>query len=93
MDWVLVGKSYLILLIGHISIHLIQGMLRLRRRCGLSFGIEDWVDGKTGLYIIFHILSLRFVGTLKFSVLDSLVCGLSICFGNKIFLPDNPYIY
>ena len=46
MDWILVGKSYLILLIGHISIHLIQGMLRLRRRCGLSFGIEDWVEWK-----------------------------------------------
>ena len=46
MDWILVVKSYLIVLIGHISIHLIQGMLRLRRRCGLSFGIEDWVEWK-----------------------------------------------
>ena len=50
MDWIWFGKSYLILLIGalsiHLAIHLVKGMLRLRRKYGLSFGIEDWVEWK-----------------------------------------------
>ena len=46
MDWILVGKLYLTALIGTVSIHLVQGMLRLRRKYGLSFGIEDWVEWK-----------------------------------------------
>jgi len=50
MVWIWLGKSYLILLIGalsiHLAIHLVQGMLRLRRKYGLSFGIEDWVEWK-----------------------------------------------
>ena len=48
MDWIWLGKSYLILLIGalsiHLAIHLVKGMLRLRRKYGLSFGIEDWSE-------------------------------------------------
>ena len=46
MDWILVGKSYLIVVIGTVSIHLIKGMLRLRRKYSLSFGMEDWVEWK-----------------------------------------------
>ena len=46
MDWILVGKSYLIVVIGIVSIHLIKGMLRLRRKYSLSFGMEDWVEWK-----------------------------------------------
>ena len=46
MDWIIVGKLYLTALIGTVSIHLIKGMLRLRRKYGLSFGMEDWVEWK-----------------------------------------------
>ena len=46
MDWILIGKSYLIFQIGAVSIHLIKGILRLRRKYGLSFDIEDWVEWK-----------------------------------------------
>jgi hypothetical protein len=46
MDWILIGKSYLIFQIGAVSIHLIKGMLRLRRKYGLSFDREDWVEWK-----------------------------------------------
>ena len=65
MDWIWIGKSYLILLIGalsiHLVIHLVQGMLRLRRRCGLSFGIEDWVEWKDWFiyYLPYTIALLR----------------------------------
>ena len=46
MDWILLGKSYLIFQIGTVSVQLIKGMLRLRRKYVLSFGIEDWVEWK-----------------------------------------------
>jgi hypothetical protein len=46
VDWIVLGKLYLTGLIGYISIYLIKGMLRLRRRYSLSFGIEDWVEWK-----------------------------------------------
>ena len=47
--------------------------------------MKNWVDGKTGLYITSYILQIRFVGILKFGLLDSLVCELSIFFLNNIF--------
>ena len=65
MDWIWFGKSYLILLIGalsiHLAIHLVQGMLRLRRKYGLSFGIEDWVEWKDWFiyYLPYTIALLR----------------------------------
>ena len=46
MDWVLVGKLFLTGLISTISSQLIKGMLRLRRKYSLSFGMEDWVEWK-----------------------------------------------
>ena len=46
MDWILIGKSYLIFQTGTVSVYLIKGILRLRRKYGLSFGIEDWVEWK-----------------------------------------------
>ena len=65
MDWIWFGKSYLILLIGalsiHLAIHLVQGMLRLRRKYGLSFGIEDWVEWKDWFiyYLPYTIVEIR----------------------------------
>jgi hypothetical protein len=61
MDWILVGKSYLIVVIGTVSIHLIKGMLRLRRKYGLSFGMEDWVEWKDWFiyYLPYTIALLR----------------------------------
>ena len=46
MDWILLGKSYLIFQTGTVSVHLIKGILRLRRKYDLSFDIEDWVEWK-----------------------------------------------
>ena len=53
--------------------------------------MKNWVDGKTGLYITSYILQIRFVGILKFGLLDSLVCELSIFFGIifLVVLPKN----
>ena len=65
MDWIWLGKSYLILLIGalsiHLAIHLVKGILRLRRKYGLSFGIEDWVEWKDWFiyYLPYTIALLR----------------------------------
>ena len=46
MDWILIGKSYLIFQTGTVSVYLIKGILRLRRKYDLSFDIEDWVEWK-----------------------------------------------
>ena len=61
MDWILIGKSYLIFQIGTVSIHLIKGMLRLRRKYSLSFGMEDWVEWKDWFiyYLPYTIALLR----------------------------------
>ena len=61
MDWILVGKSYLIVVIGTVSIHLIKGMLRLRRKYSLSFGMEDWVEWKDWFiyYLPYTIVEIR----------------------------------
>ena len=70
MDWILVGKSYLIVVIGIVSIHLIKGMLRLRRKYSLSFGMEDWVEWKDWFifYLPFHTALIRCYSTYWFGV-------------------------
>ena len=61
MDWILIGKSYLIFQIGTVSVQLIKGMLRLRRKYVLSFGIEDWVEWKDWFiyYLPYTIAEVR----------------------------------
>ena len=61
MNWILVGKSYLIFQIGAVSVQLIKGMLRLRRKYALSFSIEDWVEWKDWFicYLPYTIALLR----------------------------------
>jgi len=54
MDWIFeVGKLFFNGLILFLSWDLLTGTLRLRRKYGLSFGVEDWVEWKD--WFIFYL--------------------------------------
>ena len=61
MDWIIIGKLFLTALMLHISLDLFKGMLRLRRKYGLSFGMEDWVEWKDWFifYLPLHTARIR----------------------------------
>ena len=54
IDWIFeVGKLFFNGLILFLSWDLLTGILRLQRKYGLSFGVEDWVEWKD--WFIFYL--------------------------------------